>query len=352
MSEFEATGTLVIESIEGARTHLEDEFSVSASSAVSSSRGRGRRGRRQLSTAVDHLDDNVELNRERNDLLRELIDTNESGDVSILRGLRRVGKVSAVGAIGLGGALSTLAISESPNSGPQPQPQPEPESPGQTTEEDVVSPVALTAADVVSQAASVPVSALVSSGATVAASDVVQQPLQMAVHDVVSDPAVVAAADVVAQAATLSAEAVIGKPAVVGAKALIDSPVSLDVGDVIGSVADISAKDIIGGIAGGGLVAAGGRELARATGGASSMTGGIGTPVNILPQLLQTADNLSGGGLIPRPRGRSSSTPRNVNVKSTVNVQQSGNSTSSRQDKQGIIDEAVQQVKRDLERSL
>ena len=154
MSKFEVEGNLAIESIENnATADLQDKFAVSASNVAS---GGGRRNRGQgIRQAVDHLDRTVDLAETRNDLLRELQDTNESGDFSMLRSLKRLGKLTAGGAALTAGALSTLAVSKSPNEGPQPGPRPDPGGTGDTSESDVVDPTTVAAATVIAQGATV-----------------------------------------------------------------------------------------------------------------------------------------------------------------------------------------------------
>jgi len=78
MSEFSTSATIDVQvsssSIRSARSDIEDglgDVTVGPSSTTGSSGGSG------IAETNSHLEDNLDLNRERNDLLRQLVDVNE-----------------------------------------------------------------------------------------------------------------------------------------------------------------------------------------------------------------------------------------------------------------------------------
>ncbi|EMA19006.1 hypothetical protein [Haloarcula argentinensis] len=351
MSDFTAEGNLVIESIENnATADLQDKFAVNASN-VASGGTRGGRGQ-GIRQAVDHLDRTVDLAETRNDLLRELLDTNESGDFSMLRSLKRLGKLTAGGAALTAGALSTLAVSKSPNDGPQPGPRPDPGGTGDTSESDVVDPTAVAAANVIAQGATVTPADLLAGQAAVTAADIVQDKARVTSESVISDPAVVNAVDLIAQGATIGASATIGSTAAVAASDVIDGPVAPNVGDIIDPVTDISAKDVVKAIGIGG-VAGSMKKLGSSVSLSGSSAGGVGAPPVILPQLLDTLNDFTSQSLPGFGAGRGRRRPTRqttVNNETTVTVQQ--DASLDRREKQDIIDSAVEDVKSSLERRL
>lgn len=338
MSQFDAEGTLVIENIEGADAALEDEFAVSASSAAQS--GGGRRGSRKLSTAVDHLDRGVDLDETRNDLLRDLIDTNEAGDFSISRGLKRLGKVSAAGAVLTSGALSALAVSESPDQGPQPEPQEQAEGTPGTGETAVVDPVAVTAAAVISQ------------GATVTPADIIQAKVAVTAADVIASEVSVSATDVIAITAELAAGDVVGAAAEVAATDIVQNAVSLDVDDVLPPLPEISTSDILKGL---GLGAAGVAASEIASGGGvppSAKPGSVGAPPVVLPKLLEKLDGITGTDVVPERQspsyGSGSTRSGEVRVENTNDVTVENDASLGPREKQNIIDETVKEIEKQL----
>ncbi|GAA3882659.1 hypothetical protein [Haloarcula argentinensis] len=350
---FEAEGNLVITNIENnASADLRDEFAVSASN-VAKRKSRGGRGQ-GIRQAVDHLDRTVDLAETRNDLLRELLDTNESGDFSMLRSLKRLGKVTAGGAALTAGALSTLAVSKSPNDGPQPGPRPDPGGTGDTSESDVVDPVTVTAANVIAQGATVTPADMMAGQAAVTAADVVGDKARVTSENLIGDEAVITAANVIAQGATIGASATIGSAAAVAASDVIDGPVAPDINDIIDPVTDISAKDIIGALGIGGGAGLGLKKLSGGMSLPGSSAGGIGAPPVILPQLLDTlndftSQDLPGYGAGPG-NSRRPTRQTTVNNETTVTVQQ--DASLDRREKQDIVDSAAEEVRSSLESRL
>lgn len=354
MSKFEAEGHLVITSIENsASADLQDEFAVSASN-VASGGSRGGRGQ-GIRQAVDHLDRTVDLAETRNDLLRELLDTNESGDFSMLRSLKRLGKITAGGAALTAGALTTAAVSKSPNDGPQPGPRPDPGGTGDTSESDVVDPVTVAAANVIAQGATVTPADMMAGQAAVTAADVVGDKARVTSENLISDEAVINAANVIAQGATIGASATIGSAATVAASDVIDGPVAPDINDIIDPVTDISAKDVLTAIGAGSVGAAAGsaaKSVAGSIGGAS--TSSFAPPPTVMPRLMQTLNNLTdqdlpGFGAGP---GNSRRPTQQTTVKNETKVTVQQDASLDRKEKQDIIDETVDEVRSSLERGL
>jgi hypothetical protein len=355
---FEAEGNLVITQIENnASADLQDEFAVDASNAVKR-KSRGSRGQ-GVPQAVDHLDRTVDLAETRNDLLRELLDTNESGDFSMLRSLKRLGKVTAGGAALTAGALATLDVSKSPNAGPQPGPRPDPGGTGDTSESDVVDPTVVAAANVIAQGATVTPADVMAAQATVSAADVVEDKARVTSENLISDEAVIDAANVIAQGATIGASATIASAAAVKASDVIDAPATPDVGDVIDPVTDISAKDVltalgVGATAGGvGLGAKSAKGLGGVVGTGSLSPSSFFPPSTVMPLLQQTLNDLTSQDLpgFGAGRGRNRQVQQTtINNETTVTVEQSGG--LDRREKQDIIDETVDEVRSSLERGL
>jgi len=356
---FEAEGTLVIQSIENNATpDLQDEFAVSASS-VASNKGRSG-GTRAVREAVDHLDRNVDLNETRNDLLRELLDTNESGDFSFRKGLRRLGRITAGGAALTAGAISTAHVSKSPNTSPYPESQRGEEGPPAGVDEnEVVDPTTVAAANVIAQGATVTPADVMAAQATVSAADVVEDKARVTSENLISDEAVIDAANVIAQGATIGASATIASAAAVKASDVIDAPAAPDVGDVIDPVTDISAKDVltalgVGATAGGvGLGAKSAKGLGGVVGTGSLSPSSIFPPSTVMPLLQQTLNDLTSQDLpgFGAGRGRNRQVQQTtINNETTVTVEQSGG--LDRREKQDIIDETVDEVRSSLERGL
>lgn len=279
MTEFE-TGfgldvTVNPSSLRSARQTIEDEIGevqvdVSTSGGASgggSSRiaGRERAMSRQLLSSQDEsltsIDDawtdNIDLNEERNDLLRQLLNQSEK-DAQTSRG----GGMSGMAMGGVGLALGVGAIASSiganivswlgdamPDLGPG----------------DVVDPVtigvgdlidaaaSISAADVIDTAATIGAGALVASAAAVtapaliaskaaiSAGNVIGTAATVTASSVVSAAASVTAADLVAAGATVSAAALISTGATVGAAALVEAPAAIAASDLVSGKITASA---------------------------------------------------------------------------------------------------------------
>lgn len=342
MTNFEATGTLVIESIEGAQAQLEDEFSVSASAAAN---GSSRDGSRHLSTAVDHLDRGLDLDDTRNDLLRELIDAQETDTFqratsSAIGGV--IGTAITLGTTTLvGKALTSVSSSLQSFKVPEVDPGDVVTTGATVAAANVIDDAAdISASDLVGDPATIGAAAVIGSPAALSAAAVIDEAASLKAPDVASavdldagdvvSPAEVSAADVISVAATITVSQLIDDPAGVTAAKLIGDAADIAAEDVVGDPASISASDLIKegagvskteilaalGIAGTGaglLKDIGSGGSSGSAGGGSAV--GVGIPPVILPQLLESADRLTSRDLIPKPRGQ-----RTASAQSTLSA--------------------------------
>jgi hypothetical protein len=366
VSEFEATGHLVIDSIEGADAALEDEFSVSASDAVNAGGSGGRN--RSVKRITDNLDETVDLAQTRNDLLRDIQETSEDGSFRITRSIRSLSRASVAATLG-GGALVTAALSQSPNDGPQPsEPDQSDQADPNTGESDIVDPVTITAAQVVAEGATVPASAVVASGATVAAAeviagragigsgDVIDAAVELGTSDVVSAAVELSTGDIITAAIELGkgdvlADAASGAAVALGAGDVVD-PVELKAKDVID--VNIGAKEIIGAIVGGGAVGGAAKYLSNiGSVGGSAGAAGVGLPVSIIPQAADTLNNVTPRDIVPGPdkeEGIGTVSRGDTNVEVTNNIETNGG--VDRRERDDIISEAVREMRRELRREV
>jgi len=346
MSDFRASGTLVVESIEGAQAELEDEFSVSASAAASS--GRSSEAGQRLTTAVDRLERGLDLDETRNDLLRELLDQGEDSQFQRARsgggGLALAGAGLAAVAGTLGGLGSLLSDTTNNAGGFVPSPS------------DIIgTPAVISAVDVVSSAASLRPSDVVSSAASVATDAVIEDAAAPSAADIVESPVALSALDVISQGASVSASSLIASAARVTASDLIDSAVTIKVGDVLGPLPDISTDDILKGLglAGGAAGGAAAGLLSGGSGGAglglpSAGRAGAAAPFSVGPQLALSANDLAGGSLLePLQSQRRANSARRVEVTNNVQVERPSDSRSRGNDR-----DLIQQVAREVERTL
>ena len=354
MSKFEAEGNLVITNIENsASADLQDEFAVNASD-VASNRGRSSRGQ-SVREAVDHLDRTVDLAETRNDLLRELLDTNESHQFQRARMSGRTLGTIGSGIAGVGGAIAGIsgALSGLLDSFDFGLPGGGEGQSSETSAAGAAASVAVTATDVIAQGATVTPAHALAGQATVTAADVVQDKARVTPESVISEPAVITAANLIAQGATVGPSSLIGSTAAVAASDLIEGPVAPEINDIIDPVSDISASDVLKAMGAGGA-AAGAKRFASGVNISGSGAGGVGAPPVILPQLLDTLNDFTSQdlpGFDAGRRGRRRPTRETtVNNETTVTVQQ--DASLDRREKEDIVDSTVEEVKSSLERRL
>lgn len=187
---------------------------------------------RQIETQqLDTLDQNLELDEDRNELLSELVDAQEQGNYdratrgSLGGGMLAGGAVVAgvIGSVGsaLSSALGTLSAS------------------------DVVTPVGLAPDDVVATAASIATGNVIGTAATVTAEAVIGSKATVTAADVIGQPATITAADAVGSVAAVSATDVIGSVPDIAAGNLIGAAAEITAGALIGSKATITLKDLV-----------------------------------------------------------------------------------------------------------
>jgi hypothetical protein len=376
MSEFQATGNLVIDSIEGADAALEGEFSASdAITADAKSRG----GNRSVEKITDNLDETVDLARTRNDLLRDIQQTSEDGSFRIsrriTRSFRSLSRASVAATLG-SGALVTAALSQSPDVRPQPGETSEPsdQADPNTGESDIVDPVTITAAQVVAEGATVPPGQVITSGATVTAAKVVANEASVGPGDIIDAAVELAAGDVLEGAAKgavelgtgniVKAAIELGKSDVL-ADAASGAAVSLGAGDVV-DPAELKAKDVIDAnveaddlltalVGGGAAGAAGGvakwlSDLSTTGGGAGAT--GVGLPMSIIPQTADILNDVTPRDIIPGPDKEDGL--GTVSRDTTVEVNNNVETTTSmdRREREDIISEAMREMRRELRREL
>ncbi|WP_137288829.1 hypothetical protein [Natronorubrum halophilum] len=262
MSEFSSSATIDVSvsssSLRSARDTIESELGdvqVNASSATgggSGSRiaGRERGMARQLQTETNnHLGENLSLNEERNDLLRQLVDVTEK-DAQTTRG--RGGGMAAgaiglaVGGIGLGSALlgglgSTLsdampdfdasdlieAVAVDPS--------------------DVVTSTAVMASDLIDTAASLEPANVIASAAALTPAALIASKAGISPSDLVESQAGISPTDLVTEMATVTPGAIIASKAAIAASNLVGSKVDIDPLDLITEAVTIDPSDIVSG---------------------------------------------------------------------------------------------------------
>jgi|GEM_PF-6815505 len=366
MSEFEATGHLVIDSIEGADAALEDEFSVSASDAVSAGGG-GRN--RSVKRITDNLDETVDLAETRNDLLRDIQETNEDGSFRISRGLRSLGRGSVAAALG-GGALVTAALSQSPDTRPQPDETSEPtdQADPNTGESDIVDPVTITAAQVVAEGATVPASMVITSGATVTAAKAIAEKAGIGPENVVDAAVELAASDVVESAVQLGTGNIVESAVTLGQSDVLEgaasgAAVALGVDDIVDAVelkakdvidANIGAKEIIGALTGGALGGGAAKSLSDlSTTGGGAGAAGVGLPMSIIPQTADILNDVTPRDIVPGPdkeNGLGTVSRGDTTVEVNNNIET--NTNMDRREREDIISEATRRMRQELRREI
>ncbi|QLK25408.1 hypothetical protein HYG81_15140 [Natrinema zhouii] len=259
MAEFSTSATIDVQvspgSLREARGTIEDELG-GAQVDVSSSTGGGSGGRmagreramgRQLQTETNnHLTENLDLNRERNELLRRLVDINEK-DAQTSRGGGGMGGALglAIGGIGLGSMLLGDLGSTIGDAIPELSPG-DVLSPVAVTVQDVVDTAAsLAPMDVIAEAATLTPAALIASKASVVATDVIDTLATVGPSDVITGLATVGASDVIAKAATISPAVLVASAAAVTASSVVGSLAEIGPSDVIASAVELVPSDIV-----------------------------------------------------------------------------------------------------------
>ena len=308
MSEFSASGVLEITSVNGAQAAIEadidgvDMGGASASGQLASSAGGGvEQSNTYLSTATDHLDDNLTLNETRNDLLREMLDVQQATAGGGGEGGRFPRPRNLSGGIGGGIAIATAAVAASlasidwasTISGALPDLNPSDiVTPTGVGVSDILSTgegsgLPLGAGDLVDSALPVGAAALVASALPLGPGALVASALPVSMSNVVESALPVGAGALVASALPVSASDVVESALPIGAGALVASALPLGVGALLSSAFPLTKGDIVGGESGSG----------SGSGSGSSSGSGSNAGAKVGAILAATGAGLSGGAL-------------------------------------------------------
>jgi len=284
MSEFSASGVLEITSVNGAQAAIEadidgvDMGGASASGQLASSAGGGvEQSNTYLSTATDHLDDNLTLNETRNDLLREMLDVQQATAGGGGEGGRFPRPRNLSGGIGGGIAIATAAVAASlasidwasTISGALPDLNPS----------DIVNPTGVGVSDILSTGEG--------SGLPLGAGDLVDSALPVGAAALVASALPLGPGALVASALPVSMSNVVESALPVGAGALVASALPLGVGALLSSAFPLTKGDIVGGESGSG----------SGSGSGSSSGSGSNAGAKVGAILAATGAGLSGGAL-------------------------------------------------------
>jgi len=284
MSEFSASGVLEITSVNGAQAAIEadidgvDMGGASASGQLASSAGGGvEQSNTYLSTATDHLDDNLTLNETRNDLLREMLDVQQATAGGGGEGGRFPRPRNLSGGIGGGIAIATAAVAASlasidwasTISGALPDLNPS----------DIVTPTGVGVSDILSTGEG--------SGLPLGAGDLVDSALPVGAAALVASALPLGPGALVASALPVSMSNVVESALPVGAGALVASALPLGVGALLSSAFPLTKGDIVGGESGSG----------SGSGSGSSSGSGSNAGAKVGAILAATGAGLSGGAL-------------------------------------------------------
>lgn len=259
MTEFETSAIVDISvsssSLREVRQEVENgipDVKVDASTATNGGSGGGRMagreramGRQIMTRQADTLDsidgygdENLALNEERNDLLRELVDINEKDAQSGRGGIPGGGMIAGGLGLAAGGiALGSMVLSDLGDRLGEALPDLDPS--------DVVETVALEASDVIDSAANVSASDAIDSAADIAPSDIVTEALTLTPGTIIASSAVMEAGDVIASMATIAPGDVVAEMADVSPGDIVAEAASIGVGDVIVSAVELVPGDLI-----------------------------------------------------------------------------------------------------------